>query len=240
MNKSNKFIIFVALLMTCVFVFTACYGENAMVTGTKSYTVERNGYEIEITDTEIEISDDIPFEAKEVILEEGKLYAGYNSFQEAFSFADVVVYGKVREVKPGIIQEKYNKTLDEKGKHPRYYTPVVLDVITCYKGEESKRTITFYSPGAETNDKIIKEDAYPTFDIDVGERMLVFLSEDFGFYGYISPEMVFLENEDGAFYVDSDLLNNKRSDRYIAEEVQVDNFVERINNEAQTFKSKNK
>ena len=235
MNKSNRFIIFVALLMMCVFVFTACSGYETGAGGTVVYTVEKNGKEIEVTNTELEISGDIPFEEKEVISEEGKLYAGYNSFQEAFSFADVVVYGRVREVKPGIYQETYNKTLGEKGKHPRYYTPIVLDVITCYKGEESERTITFYSPGAETNDKIIKEDAYPTFDIDVGDRMLVFLSENFGVYGYISPEM-----EDGNFYVDSDLLNNKRSDRYIAEEVQVENFVERINNEAQTYKSKNK
>ena len=237
-KKKRKFLIFTFCLMfiVSVFIFTACSGSQAEISVNK-YDI--GGVEVEITETKLVNDGDISAEEKVVKEQEGFIYAEYDDFQSAFDKADYVVYGEVKEIKEGLMQERRDENFEQDDRSiVFYYTPVVLDIITCYKGDVTAETVTYYALGAEDSENLYVYDVFDTFGINVGDKMLVYLSEQFGFYGSISPNTIFLENENGNIMIDNELLTGVSGNNYSVSEIKMGELNNLISAEAQIYKEK--
>lgn len=184
-------------LILCVLlilsVFAACSADKS-VDLVSEYQVKFNDSVVKIKETKLINDGKLAFEEKNTVKLEGGLYAEYSTLQEAYSNADCVIYGKVKEIKDGIMQERRDENFDEDGNSIVYYfTPIVIEVIACYKGDETAETVTYYSLGAEDSENVYIYDAYDTFGIQVGDEMVVFLNDKkFGFFESIAPRNVYI------------------------------------------------
>ena len=227
-----------ALLFLCVLLFTclltACsLGGQELVT---SYQVVKNGHVIDVIDTVLVDDGRLSFEEKLTEPKGGFIYAEYTDILDAYKNADVVVYGKVKEIKEGICQERRDEFTDADRKGMSfYYTPIVIDVIYDYKGNVETDTVLYYSLGAISSDIVYTYNAFDTFGIDVGDEMVVFLTEQFGHLGSISPNTIMLADEDGNFVVTSSLLPDKyRADSDLSI-VAADDFVKYLEDEFKEY-----
>ena len=141
------------------------------------------------------------------IVELPAMYASYTSFEEAFYSADLVVYGEVKELKASHFPSwDVNKWFCK--------TPIVLNVLEVIKGEGIGETITYESMGGVIGNTKYVSDAYPTDDVKVGSKVLVFLLIDDrdGAYTSISPDTYFLEDENGNIQVSVSFLPTSYSE----------------------------
>ena len=138
-----------------------------------------------------EVTEESKLPEKEIIVMDSfTSYVGYNSYQEALQGAETVVYGTVKE-----IGEPFSLNFgDEKTIIKAYYTPITIEVIECIKGDVNGTTIVYNAKGAEFDDVIYDYQAYDTLEIEVGDKLLVYLSEN---NRSISPQCVIGEDENG-------------------------------------------
>ncbi|MBE6730733.1 MAG: hypothetical protein E7564_03480 [Ruminococcaceae bacterium] len=175
------------------------------------------------------------------IVELPAMYASYASFEEAFYSADLVVYGEVKELKASHFPSwDVNKWFCK--------TPIVLNVLDVIKGEGIGETITYESMGGVIGNTKYVSDAYPTDDIKVGSKILVFLLIDDrdGAYTCISPTTTFLEDENGKILVSVSLLPasysenaEKGSGTLLSVDVDSDEVIGLIKEEYKLWEAKN-
>lgn len=138
-----------------------------------------------------------------VDMDDGVLYASYNSFEDAMNASDIAVLGTIKEIKTSHFPSfDINKEWCS--------TPIVIEVENVAKGDwhlEGKE-ITFDALGGETEDKIFMTKAYPTNSLEVGDVVYVFLDLDerYNAYTVISPNMFYVADKNGMFDVEPKML----------------------------------
>lgn len=168
-------------------------------------------------------------------------YVGFSSFDEAFYSADLVVYGEVKELKASHFPSwDVNKWYCK--------TPVVLNVLDVIKGEGIGDTVTYESMGGVIGNTKYVNDAYPTDDLTIGSKVLVFLVIDDrdGAYTCISPVTTFLEDENGKIPVSVSLLPASYSENaekgigtLLSVDVDTDEVIGLIKKEYKLWEAKN-
>lgn len=127
---------------------------------------------------------------REIIIDATATYASYNTYEEAFDRADIVVYGKIVEIKEATQPESKLKSTR---------TPIVIEAIDVIKGECENNKIVYHALGGNIDGTLYKSTAYPTEKLAIGNEIIVFLkySERSDYYYNISPSYFFFSDEDG-------------------------------------------
>lgn len=127
---------------------------------------------------------------REIIIDATVTYADYSTYEEAFDKADIVVYGKIVEIKEATQPESKMKSTR---------TPIVIDAIEIIKGECENNRIVYHALGGNIDGTLYKSMAYPTEKLAVGNEIIVFLkySERSDYYYNISPSCFFYSDETG-------------------------------------------
>lgn len=138
-------------------------------------------------------------EIRIVNMDEGVLYASYDTFQDAFDRADIVIFGKIKTIGQSHLAS-FNENI--------CHTPVTIEKINMIKGSHSIKEITYKMRGGNIDNTVYKVEAYPTENIKVGDCLIVFLKKDTrdNEYYVISPNMFFLADKDGAVEMDLNMI----------------------------------
>ena len=175
------------------------------------------------------------------IVELPAMYVSYASFEEAFDAADLVVYGEVKELKTS-----HFPSWDVKKRYCK--TPVVLKITEIIKGDINTDTVCYESMGGVIGNTKYVSDAYPTDDLTIGSKVLVFLVLDDrdSAYTCISPTTTFLEDENGKIPVSVSLLPasysenaEKGSGTLLSVDVDSDEVIGLIKEEYKLWEAKN-
>lgn len=160
------------------------------------------------------------------------LWPGYD-FEGAIEEAHRIIIGTVAE-KSGT---KYDEIYDEDlGKllFRQYYRDVTIEVERVIKGDTDLETVNYKEQGGETI-KINEDGTFSIYDyaegypkLDVGDRVLLFLSEN---NVYLNPSTLFVIEPDDTISVSSDLLTSntmRKSQSHYMETYDLEEYIAAI------------